>query len=149
MSLDLPPALDQVIPDAIWGALCIFAEARGEPYEGQIAVGNVIRHRTSRRHFSQGTVVSTVTAPWQFSWMNTDDRQRTRVLSVERSDPAWLSAAAAWAESEQREEVGAALWYHADYVTPSWSRANGMRFVRRIGRHLFYEKAADTIPKGG
>lgn len=140
VSVDLPPALEQVIPDAIWGALCIYAESRGEPFEGQIGVGNVIRRRTAQRHFSKGTVVSTVTTPWQFSWMNTDDSQRTRVFSVVRTDPAWIEAAAAWAESEKREEVGAALFYHADYVSPSWARANGIRFVKRIGRHLFYEK---------
>ena len=146
MRLDLAPGVivdlpqGQVIPDAIWGPLCIYAEARGEPFEGQVAVGNVIRHRTAQRHFSKGTVVSTVTTPWQFSWMNSDDKQRTRVLSVLRNDPAWVEAESAWEESEKREEVGAALWYHADYVAPSWARANGIRFVKRIGRHLFYEK---------
>ena len=73
--------LGRVISDDTLGALCVFAEARGEPYEGQVAVGNVIRNRTRLKFFSQGTVVSTVFQPYQFSWTNTPDAQRAPAIA--------------------------------------------------------------------
>ena len=134
------PSAGRVISDDTFGILCIFAEARGEPYEGQVAVGNVIRNRCARRFFSDGSVVDTVTKPHQFSWMNTGDAQRTRVLRAVRSDPAWTLASRAWFESERSRPVDDAVLYHADYVTPYWAKAAGVTLVRQIGRHLFYRE---------
>lgn len=128
----------RLIPDDVWGVLCIYAEARGEPYEGQVAVGNVIRTRTAKRVCSNGTVCSTVTFPYQFSWMNHNDGQRTKVLSARWELHGVVSARNAWAESERNHIVADATHYHADYVSPEWARANGMHFIKRIGRHLFY-----------
>jgi len=150
--LDLPadPVPDlkvgRVIPEDVWAILCIFAEARGEPYEGMVAVGNVIRNRTAKHHFSDGTIVGTVCAPKQFSWMNDADGQRTRVLGSCWDESGCKLAARAWAESATVQLVKDALWYHADYVSPYWSRAESMEFVRRIGRHLFYRRAKETHP---
>ena len=139
--LDQQASAGRVIPDDTWGILCIFAEARGEPYEGQVAVGCVIRNRCKRKFFSDGSVVDTVTKPHQFSWMNTSDGQRTRVFRVDRSDPAWKVAARAWFESEYTRPVDDAVLYHADYIaTPYWATAHGIELVKRIGRHLFYRE---------
>ena len=102
----------------------------------------MVRNRTEVKHFSNGTIVGTVTEPYQFSWLNTGDAQRTRVLAASWEDPRLRVAAKAWFESKNTRPVGDALFYHADYVTPDWSRANGIEFVKRIGRHLFYRKAA-------
>jgi spore germination cell wall hydrolase CwlJ-like protein len=135
------PQTGRVIPDDVWGILCIFAEARGEPYEGQVAVGNVIRNRTERKHFSNGTTVGTVSEAYQFSWMNHTDAQRTRVLGASWDDPRVRVAAKAWFESQYDRPVGDALFYHADYVHPTWAKAQGIELVRKIGRHLFYRKA--------
>lgn len=128
----------RVIEDDTWGALCIFAEARSEPWLGQVAVGNVIRNRTAMKFFSDGTVVSTVTRPYQFSWMNTKDSQRTRVLAVDDLDDSWHQAWTAWQTSEYESVVADAVFYHADYVNPSWR--NEVDFIRQIGRHLFYRR---------
>lgn len=128
----------RLIPDDVWAILCIYAEARGEPYEGQVAVGNVIRNRMRKKFFSDGTVVGTVTQPKQFSWMNDGDRQRTAVLAARWEHPQIATAAKAWFESEHVNHVQDALLYHADYVAPYWSKAHGIELVVRIGRHLFY-----------
>lgn len=132
----------RIIPDDHFAILCIFAEARGEPFEGQVAVGNVIRNRTREKYFSDGTVASTVTKPWQFSWMNTVDEQRCRVLSACWEEPEIKIAQSAWQASESTNEVGDALFYHADYVHPTWAKAQSIEFVKRIGRHLFYRRKA-------
>lgn len=131
----------RVIPDDVWGILCVFAEARGEDYEGQVAVANVIRNRTERKFFSNGSVVSTVTTPHQFSWMNTGDAQRVRCLSASWDEAAMKIAAKAWFEAAQRSEVGDALFYHTEHVQPYWAKAHGIEFVKRIGAHLFYRES--------
>ncbi len=51
--------------------LTIYGEARGEPIEGQIAVGCVIRNRTNGKGFSQVCL-----APKQFSCWNEHDSNR-------------------------------------------------------------------------
>lgn len=130
----------RVIPDDLWGILCVYAEARGEPYEGQVAVANVVRNRTRMRFFSDGTVVSTVTMPFQFSWMNHGDRQRERVLGSVWDD-TMRKAARAWFESEHTQIVPDATHYYADYIAaPSWAKSNRMEFVARIGRHAFFRE---------
>jgi N-acetylmuramoyl-L-alanine amidase len=141
LSTLVPPdagSTGRVIPDDTWGILCILAEARGEPYEGQVAVGSVIRNRCAKKFFSDGSVVDTVTRAKQFSWMNDGDVQRTHVLATDRSTPAWQTASKAWFESEFARPVGDALLYHANSVAPWWAKAQGITFVKRIGNHLFY-----------
>jgi spore germination cell wall hydrolase CwlJ-like protein len=133
-------SLDRVISDDVWGALCIFAEARSEPYEGQVAVGCVIRNRMARHFFSDGTVVDTVTKAHQFSWMNTGDAQRSRVFRALWNDPAMQEAARAWDASATARIVDDAVMYHASYVAPYWSKAHGIELVKRIGNHLFYRE---------
>jgi spore germination cell wall hydrolase CwlJ-like protein len=133
----------RLISDDRWGILCVYAEARSEPYEGQVAVGNVIRNRTARKFFSDGTVCGTVTYPYQFSWLNTNDRQRSKVLGASWEDVGMRLAAKAWFESEHNKIVKDALLYHADYVDPTWSKAQGIELVSRIGRHLFYRDVHD------
>ena len=128
-----------MIPDELWGALCIFAEARSEPFEGQVAVGCVIRNRMARKYASDGTVTSTVWWPKQFSWTNSTDGQRTRVLRADENDPAWRVAVKAWEESAFSRAVGDAVLYYADWISaPDWAHAPGVKPVRQIGRHRFF-----------
>jgi spore germination cell wall hydrolase CwlJ-like protein len=129
----------RVFPDYNWGAANIYAEARGEPWAGQVAVGNVVRNRMRRRYSSDGTVVGTIFRPHQFSW--TRDVQLERVLQLDDSDPHWDQARAAWQASESEHVVPAeTVLYHADYVHPTWASAPSVREVKRIGRHIFYEE---------
>jgi len=137
----MAPTAGRLVSDDVFGILCVFAEARGEPApNGQIAVANVIRNRARKRFRSdrEGSICSVVCWPYQFSWLNTHDSQRMRVLSAEWSDPAMDVCARAWFESEHTHLVGEALHYHADYVTPTWARSNRIHLVTQIGRHLFY-----------
>ncbi|MFZ3194107.1 MAG: cell wall hydrolase [Moraxellaceae bacterium] len=48
-------------------ALCVYDEARGEPFEGQVAVARVVLNRTAKRYASDGTIRGTVLSPNQFS----------------------------------------------------------------------------------
>lgn len=136
---EVPPLPAVLSPDCL-AALCIFAEARGEPFEGMVAVGSVLRNRMARRYQSDGTVPGTVFRPWAFSWANTNDRQRVRVFGCMDDDPHYQKALEAWRASETERPVGSAVLYHADYITPGWASAATVRFVKQIGRHRFFDE---------
>lgn len=78
-------------------ALCIWGEARGEPIEGQIAVGCVVRNRAERSGHDWWAVCL---APKQFSCFNETDPnypkiQRAADLLVEHT-PTPILAQALW-----------------------------------------------------
>jgi len=116
---------------------CIYAEARGEPYEGQCAIGEVIRTRARLKFQSDGTITGTVLAPYSFSWLNTTDPQRIRVFKVDTDDPALQQAAAAWAESETSTySCGATSYCNMAVAQPKW--ATDANKVATIGNHTFF-----------
>jgi len=129
----------KVILDEVWGPLNIWAEARGEPFQGQVAVGFVTRERMRLGYFSDGSVTGTVWRPKQFSWTLAGDKQRQAVLDVDDEDPRYRTALDAWEESASTDLLprGTVL-YHADYVRPGWAKSDKVEFVRQIGQHLFY-----------
>ena len=115
-------------------ANAVYFEARGEPIEGQLAVAEVVLNRTRSGRYPQ-TICEVVTQPWQFSFVNATGR----IPAANRTSAAWQRAVAV----ARIAEAGASrllprdvLWYHADYVSPSWGR----RLARntKIGLHIFY-----------
>jgi spore germination cell wall hydrolase CwlJ-like protein len=124
-----------VDPDCL-AALNIYAEARGEPFEGQVAVGNVVRNRMAKKYRSDGTVAGTVLAPLQFSWLNASNPYRAKIFQCDSGDPTYQRAVEAWRESAIRSAVADAVLYHAVTVRPSW--ASTLECVAKIGRHWFY-----------
>ena len=132
----------RLIPDEVWGAANIWAEARGEPHEGQVAVGFVVRERARLRYSSDGSVVGTVWRPSQFSWTLSSDPQRLQVLAADDIHLSVREARDAWLESATTTILPPkTVLYHADYVNPhpAWASSPDIEFVRQIGRHLFYK----------
>lgn len=117
--------------DDAWGAMTIDGEARGEPIDGQIAVGEVIRNRARRL---RRTVPAVVLAPEQFSCWSTHDPNRIAAALMDTADPSVV----AWQVSADSQSVKGATLYHTAGVTPSWASAPTVHFVAQIGRHLFY-----------
>lgn len=116
-------------------AIAVYHEARGEPLDGQLAVAEVIMNRAASGRYPVSWC-EVVKQPWQFSFVN----PRTgRMPGVKRDSAAW-----AYAQSITRIAVGQfadalpndVLWYHADYVAPSWGRR--LAKVEKIGAHIFY-----------
>lgn len=116
-------------------AIAVYHEARGEPLDGQLAVAEVIMNRAASGRYPAGWC-QVVKQPWQFSFVN----PRTGHMPAVRRD----SAAWAYAQAITRIAVGNfadalpgdVLWYHADYVAPSWGRR--LAKVEKIGAHIFY-----------
>jgi N-acetylmuramoyl-L-alanine amidase len=116
-------------------AVAVYHEARGESLEGQLAVARVIMNRAASGKYPPSWC-GTVKQPWQFSFVN----PRTGLYpSVNESSAAWSKAlgvtrlAIANAYPSLSNDV---LWYHADYVAPSWGRR--LSRVDKIGAHIFY-----------
>ena len=116
-------------------AVAIYHEARGESLEGQLAVARVIMNRAASGRYPPSWC-GTVKQPWQFSFVNPRTGQ---MPGVNTSSAAWRKAQAitrlaiANVVPSLSNDV---LWYHADYVAPSWGRR--LSFVSKIGTHIFY-----------
>jgi len=116
-------------------AVAVYHEARGESVEGQLAVARVIMNRAASGKYPT-TWCGVVKQPWQFSFVN----PRTGYLpSVDQTSIAWHKAqgvtrlAMANVVPSLSTDV---LWYHANYVAPSWGRR--LTRVSQIGAHIFY-----------
>ncbi|HEX8215622.1 MAG TPA: cell wall hydrolase [Allosphingosinicella sp.] len=114
-------------------AKAVYFEARSESLQGQLAVANVVLNR-ARSGVYPSTICEVVTQPWQFSFI-----RQGRFPTPDKGSRAWHDAAAiaAIARKNLIQVVPSnVLWYHADYVSPSW----GTRLTRvtQIGTHIFY-----------
>src|SRR5262245_52710004 len=117
----------RVIPDDVWGAMTVWAEARGEPYAGQVAVARVIRNRVHQGWAKD--VVGVVLQPHQFSCWNTIDPNRIAAARIDSDKEDVAEAQRAWAESAWNDAgIGdAAVMYYAPRGvthTPSWATAD-------------------------
>jgi spore germination cell wall hydrolase CwlJ-like protein len=121
-------------------ATAIYFEARGEPVQGQIAVGQVIMNRVRSPLFPE-TICGVVyqgqmQKGCQFSF--TCDGK----TDIPRNDEQWALAQELSKKITAGElwlpEVGYSTYYHANYVSPGW--IGGMNKIDKIGRHIFYKK---------
>lgn len=116
-------------------AVAVYHEARGETLEGQLAVARVIMNRAASGKYP-ATWCGVVKQPWQFSFVNS---RTANMPGVDQASAAWRKAqgiarlAMANAVPSLSTDV---LWYHADYVAPSWGRR--LTRARVIGTHIFY-----------
>jgi spore germination cell wall hydrolase CwlJ-like protein len=133
----------RLIPDDTWGILTIWMEARGESYDGKVAVAEVIQKRTARKFFSDGTVAGTCLKDRQFSGWNNGDPNRIKAATLDDTDPVVNECINAWKEAKTgRNLTGTAVhYYNSSVCFPIW--AEGARVVTRIGAHTF------VIPKEG
>jgi len=114
-------------------ATAVYFEARGESLEGQLAVARVVMNRAASGRYPPDWC-SVVKQPAQFSFVRHGEF------------PYVDTASYAWQKAEAVAELAAAnvvpsvstdvLWYHANYVAPSWRRS--LQEVQQIGAHIFY-----------
>ena len=114
-------------------ATAVYFEARGETLEGQLAVARVVMNRAASGKYPPSWC-ATIKQPAQFSFVQHGQFPRVDVAS------------AAWARAEGIARLATAnviptvdtdvLWYHANYVAPSWGRR--LERVQQIGAHIFY-----------
>jgi spore germination cell wall hydrolase CwlJ-like protein len=114
-------------------ANAVYFEARGETIEGQLAVAEVVLNRAASGRYPSD-LCAVITQPWQFSFI-----VKGRFPQADRSSDAW-SKAVAIAQIARQQLADSlpsdVLWYHADYVAPSWGKR--LNKQAKIGLHIFY-----------
>ena len=121
-------------------AQAIYFEARGESYEGQVAVAHVIMNRVESPRYPN-SICGVV-------FQNEHMRHLCQFSFAcdGRSDNPYEMAA--WRQAQRiaekvllknyRDVTNRSTHYHADYVSPSW--ANHMQPTMKVGTHIFYRE---------
>jgi spore germination cell wall hydrolase CwlJ-like protein len=118
----------------------IYWEAASEPFEGKVGVAQVTMNRVQSGKFANsvcGVVyqknVFYEKVVCQFSWYCEGNHKMQAV-----SGPLWKEsetvAKKVLLEGFRLPSLEAALFYHADYVSPGWKLPR----IEKIGRHIFY-----------
>ncbi len=111
----------------------VYFESRGEPLAGQLAVAQVIINRAEDRRWPS-SYCGVVYQRSQFSFV-----RGGRMPSINTSSSAWhrAKAVAQIADADLWEsEAADAVYFHANYVRPRWSRSKTR--VTQIDTHVFY-----------
>ena len=107
-------------------AKCIYAEARGEPYAGKVAVGAVILNRVKDPNFPN-TIYGVVYQPWAFTAVY--DGQITLEPDAECYQAA-QDAMNGWDPT-----YGCIYYYNPATATSQWIFSR--KVVTQIGKHVF------------
>lgn len=131
-------------------AVTIWAEARGEGYDGMRAVGYVIANRMKKNFRTDGTIEGTVRWPLQFSCWNSNDPNIAKMnkqyldnssgMEYYQWETAKQIARDIMRTGTEYDITNGSLFYHAEYVNPNWADNKNKSVV--IGQHIFYRKAA-------
>lgn len=107
-------------------AKCVYAEARGEPYQGKVAVAAVILNRVESPDFPN-TVAGVVYQPWAFTAVN--DGQ----INLEPDQSCYNAARDAM--NGWDPTYGCLYYYNANTATSKW--IFNRKTVVTIGNHVF------------
>jgi spore germination cell wall hydrolase CwlJ-like protein len=120
-------------------AHAVYFEARSESEKGQMAVAKVILNRTKSPRYPK-TICGVVYEgqhhrnSCQFSFAC--DGQPEKITQGQAWSQAKRIANRAMSGDHRLRGMDKAIFYHADYVKPKWSKS--MRKLAKIGRHVFY-----------
>ena len=147
------------LPDDKLMAICLLAEAGGEPYEGRVAVGTVILERVDHLHWAGKTIQEVILWPYQFSWTLTSNPERARMLAIAKDVDTFI-----WTQTPEADALGECLKIAqgliagtiprdpdlaavncVQYLNPVTAEetkekwlASGMKLVKTIHKHEFF-----------
>lgn len=107
-------------------AKCVYAESRGEPYEGQVAVAAVILNRVKSSEFPN-SISGVIYQPWAFTAVN--DGQ----INLEPNTTAINAAKDAMNGWDPTH--GCLFYYNPALTTNKWIYSR--QVVTKIGKHVF------------
>ena len=123
-------------------ALNDYWEARSETMAGRIAVARVVLNRAMDQRFPSNLCdvikQSKVTGEahhCQFSWF-CDAKNDVPYEADQWRTSLKIASAVLQIDSSIPDPTGGALWYHADYMRPSWAAEYETTTI--IGSHVFY-----------
>jgi hypothetical protein len=114
-------------------ATAVYFEARGESLDGQLAVARVVMNRAASSEYPN-TWCDVVKQPWQFSFVQHGQFPAITDMDSWKTAQGVARVAMANIYPSLPSDV---MWYHADYVHPSW----GARLTQfeKIGAHIFFK----------
>ena len=107
-------------------AHCVYAEARGEPYQGQVAVASVILNRVKSASFPN-TIAGVIYQPYAFTCVNDGQINLTPNQTAFKAAQDALNG---WDPS-----YGSLYYYNASTATSKWIYSR--KTVVTIGKHVF------------
>ncbi len=113
----------------------VYAEARGEPYEGQVAVAAVVLNRYEFYDRKQ-SITKLVTAPYQFADISNINQKM--LDAYPDCKKAVQEALAGNDPTEQEFSEGARYFYDPDHVEGHQKEIREGIHVLRIGNHCFH-----------
>jgi spore germination cell wall hydrolase CwlJ-like protein len=148
------PAFLQLDDKQVMG-LTIYGEARGEPVEGQIAVGTVIMERVDHRDWDGKTVKEVCLKKYQFSCYNEWDHNYGKLLHIAENWDECMATdfnlmgcyaiavgmlGGKTPKNKILESVHAVQYLNPLYSMPTKSKwlDAGMKVVAAIGHHEFF-----------
>lgn len=123
-----------------------YAEARGEGFDGMVAVTNVVRHRVNDPEFPK-TYYDVITQPKQFSWLNSGK-------SIVIDDEASWTLAQRVADLELRNQLPDLVNGARFYANPRKVDISRHQWVAKyqplaeVGNHLYMDKPEVVKAKG-
>lgn len=111
----------------------VYFEARGEPLYGQLAVAEVVINRSQDKRWP-ASYCGVVYQRAQFSFV-----RGGKMPSINTSKATWRRAKAVAQIAHDKlweSEANDAVYFHANYVRPKWSRKKTR--VAQIDTHVFY-----------
>lgn len=130
--LTLDPA--NLLARVIWG------ECRGADAMEARAIAHVVVNRASRPGWWGKDVKSVCMATKQFSCLNPNDPNLTKILKGDFSDGDWSTCqreAADAISGTSKDPTGGAVAYHATYIGKP-ADFDGAKRLCTIGKHIFY-----------
>lgn len=126
-------------------ALCIWREARGEPYAAKRGIAWVIRNRCLLAPLEgfHKDISSNILKRWAFSSFNEGDVNSTKYPKA--TDPSWIDSLKAARDVTADPTKGACFYYSRPLMTPpsAWGK---VEHSAAIGGLQFY-RIPDSFPK--
>lgn len=104
----------------------IYRESKGEPYLGQLAVGQVVLNR-AKHPLYPNTICEVIFQKGQFEWVS-----KFRKFEA---PPQYIRLAKVVLSGKHEMQHFKATHFHANYVNPRWK----LKHVATIGNHIFYK----------
>lgn len=124
-------------------SLNIYQEARGEPYDGQVAVANVVKNRVNSDYYPNTyckVVKQRSGRVCQFSWycdgLNDHPVFRSKNSVNAESFTEAVGIALQVLAGNIKDNTHGSVYFHADYVKPRWARIKTKTV--KYGNHIFY-----------
>lgn len=128
-NMPVPVPVQHTVADIQCLADNIYHEARGEPFQGQLAVAQVTVNRFQSNRYGR-SICDTVHQPKQFSWTSNKPRARDK----KRWQTSYTMAQ--FVLRGYGLPKFTALFYHNHSVNPRWNRNKPV--VKVIHNHVFY-----------